>query len=140
VLISIYILKTGWSGRGWWIAGLQYFWIGFPYVMAVAVGVAPAFPLHRSLLGYKRTRDAALRDGIARARLQLESAQSDAARQKELREVLAFQLASRKELYEMRTWPYDLEAKVKSLAVLGANLYASSEAASKFIERTTFPG
>lgn len=136
VMISVYILKTDWTGgTKWWIASLQCFWIAFPYVMSFIALFAPAVPLNKALREYKMEQEVALRDQLTQIRKHLGETQPDATQGKDWRERYEFQQGIRKDLHTMRTWPYDLSTKLNYLVVLVPNLSASVHSALTWIDK-----
>ena len=139
VMISVYILKVDWANDNtWWITSLKWSWIAFPYVMSLAALIAPVIPLNKALREYKIEREIELQKDLRETRERLEDKQVDGAERQELRQHYEFQQRVRKDLHRMRTWPYDLSANLKYLAVLAGSAYASVDSASKWI-RQYFP-
>jgi hypothetical protein len=136
VAISIYILFTQWHGTmSPWSRWLLWSWVAFPYVMAMLVLVAPALPLHRALLNYKREQGRALHDEIVRLRKAVKAAKGDATKQKAALELLQFNQALSAQLYGMRTWPMDLDAQIKLAAVVVVNVFSSAASVVKWISQ-----
>lgn len=139
VMISVYILKTDWTGGDtWWIKSLKYFWIAFPYVMSLAALIAPALPINRALSEYKMEQKVAIQNRLTEIRNRLnrlKENQLDATERKELHEEYGFQTSLRKDVYRMRTWPYGLGANLKYLTVFIASLYASVDSVLSWIEK-----
>jgi hypothetical protein len=126
VMISIYIVEAHWSGTpADWVVALRYFWIAFPYVMSLTVLFAPAIPLHIELRRYKLEQENIFRKRLAAIRQSLENPQLDAINRKELREDYEFDQGARRELHQMRSWPYGMSAGSKYLIVLIANSIAT---------------
>lgn len=126
VMISIYIVETHWSGTpASWVVALRSFWIAFPYVMSLIILFAPAIPLHLELHRYKLEQESIFRARLAAIRRSLEKPQLDAINRKELREDYEFDQAARRELHQMRLWPYGMSAGSKYLIVLIANSIAT---------------
>lgn len=99
VMISVYILKTDWTGSDtWWIKSLKYFWIAFPYVMSLAALIAPAFSINRALSEYKMEQKVATQERLTEIRNRLNENQLDATERKELREEYGFQTSHRKDI------------------------------------------
>ncbi len=126
VMISIYIVETHWSGTpAGWVVALRYFWIAFPYVMSLIILFAPAIPLHLELRRYKLEQENIFRKRLAAIRQSLENPQLDGISRKELREDYEFDQGVRRELHQMRSWPYGMSAGSKYLIVLIANSIAT---------------
>ena len=123
VMISIYILKTDWSGdHTRWIVALKYFWIVFPYVMSLIILITPAIPLHLELRRYKLEEEDRFKSRLAAIRQSLEDSQLDASNRKELRDDHEFRQNVRRELHKMQSWPYGVGASSRYIIVLIANL------------------
>jgi hypothetical protein len=123
VMISIYILKTNWSGdptRG--IVALKYFWIVFPYVMSLIILITPAIPLHIELRRYKLEEEDRFKSRLAAIRQSLEDDQLGVSGRKELRDDHEFRQNARRELHKMQSWPYGVGASSRYIIVLIANL------------------
>ncbi len=139
VFISIYILETEWlGGHEWWRVKLQYVWVAFPYLLSLIAFLAPAWPLHKALEEYKVREESAMKRQIGEVRAQIQDKTNDAARQKELRELMLFQQTLRLQLYKMRTWPFDLDTQMKYCAVAGANVAGSWATVSKWLRGHPF--
>jgi hypothetical protein len=126
VMISIYIVETHWSGTpAGWVVAMRYFWITFPYVMSLTILFAPAIPLHIELRRYKLEQENIFRKRLAAIRQSLENPQLDGINRKELRDDYEFGQSARRELHQMRLWPYGMSAGSKYLIILIANSIAT---------------
>lgn len=134
VAISVYILQTPWQGRpNVWMRSLLYGWVALPYVLAALVFVRPALPLHRALLLYKREQERKIYNEMVRIRKAAMDSEGEVSRQKAYIDLLQYNVSLSTQLYGMKTWPVDLDAKVKLLAVVLANVTTSATAVSKYL-------
>ncbi|MFZ1920222.1 MAG: hypothetical protein WAU57_01180 [Xanthobacteraceae bacterium] len=133
VMISTYIIETNWSGHTSGITGLRYFWIVFPYVMSLIILIAPAIPLHLELRQYKLEQEDLFNRRLAVIRQSLEDGQLDGTKRKELRDDHEFGQNARRELYQMRLWPYGIGASSKYIIVLIVNSIATFHSLSGWI-------
>lgn len=126
VMISICIVETHWSGTpAGWVVALRYFWLAFPYVMSLIILFAPAVPLHIELRSYKLEQENIFRKRLASIRQSLEKPQLDGINRKELRDDYEFGQGARRELHQMRLWPYGISASSKYIVILIANSIAT---------------
>jgi len=140
VMISVYVLKADWTRDNTsWIILLKCFWIVFPYLMSLVALIAPAVPINNELREYKMEQEVVLQRRLTKIRKRLEDNNLDAAARKDLRETYEFHKSVRKDLHRMRTWPYGLGANLKYFAVVVANLFASIDTASAWMNKY-FPG
>ena len=134
VMISVYIVETKWTGgNAWWIVALEFFWIGFPYVMSLIALVAPAVPINQALRAYKIEQEVLLQDSLSEIRRKLEENHSNPAKLKDLREDYKFEQGVREDLHRMRTWPYGTSAKLNYLLGLIPNLSATLKSVATWI-------
>jgi len=129
VMISIYILKTNWSGdHTWGIVALKYFWIAFPYVMSLIILITPAIPVHTELRRYKLDEEDRFKSRLAAIRQSLEANQLDVSHRKELRDDHEFRRNARRDLHKMQLWPYGVGASSRYIVILIANLIGTFNA------------
>jgi len=142
VMISIYIIKTNWTGQElWWAASLKGFWIVAPYIMSLLVLIVPAIPLHSELLRFKEEQEVLLKRRLAEIRKSLEDHQSDAAQRKDLRDDYEFGQSVRRDLHKMRTWPFGTGTGLTYIGVFGSNVIASKSIVANTLTwlRTLWP-
>jgi hypothetical protein len=143
VMISVYILRTDWgvlsadstTDNTWWITSLMWFWVAFPYVASLVALIAPALGVNRAMREYKMEGELVFRDQLAELRTRLEDNNLDTTSRSALRQDYEFQSSMRENLHRMRTWPFDLSSNLKYFAVFGANLSASTQTASAWIDK-----
>ena len=136
VMISVYILKADWTRDDtWWIMALKWFWVAFPYVMSLVALIAPSLRINEVMTEYKMEKELGLRDHLAKLREHLEDNDLDVAGRDGLRKDYEFQRSMREDLHRMRTWPYGLSSNLKYLTVFLANLSASTQSVSAWMEK-----
>ena len=84
---------------------------------------------------YKMEKELGLRDHLAKLREHLEDNDLDVAGRDGLRKDYEFQRSMREDLHRMRTWPYGLSSNLKYLTVFLANLSASTQSVSAWMEK-----
>lgn len=135
VLISVYILKTPWSGGDTGeVFILKWFWITLPYILSVIVLLVPAIPLHNELVAYKRGQEAHFKSRLAQIRKSLDDDAGDPSGRKELRDAHDFNQGARRHLHSMRTWPFDVTSGARYLIVLAGNLAMTVNSALSWIK------
>lgn len=138
VMISIYILKTNWTGDNiWGIIALKAFWIVFPYIMSLVVLIIPAIPVHIELRNYQLEQEESLRKQLTAIRRLLEDDQLDGTKRKELRDDHEFRQNVRLELHRMRLWPYGIGTSSKYIIVLVTNLTTTFSTISGWLKSLT---
>ncbi len=134
VMISIYILKAPWRFKDDnLIIVLQMFWIAFPYVMSFVVLVVPALGINKILRNYKIRCEGELQKKMSTLQNEIENPEIDSTTRKEKQGIFNYFLERRKELYNMRTWPFSASANAKFLSVISINLYTSVAGSYKFV-------
>lgn len=107
VLITVYISFTQWEYKGSVIVNVLYAsWIVLPYVASIFVLVVPAISINKSLARYKLEKDKKFTQSIRAIFDELERKDIPPERKSELYSDYEFQTKMRKELHEMRTWPF----------------------------------
>ena len=126
VMISIYILKAPWGlPDDNLVIVLKAFWIAFPYMMSFVVLVLPALKINKILRDYKIRSEGELQKKLVTLQNEIENPEIDSKTRKEKQDNYNYFSERRKELYNMRTWPFSAGANAKYLSVISINLCTS---------------
>lgn len=134
VLISVYISFTDWRHKGSIIVEVLYAgWIMLPYIASVFVLVVPAISINRSLSRYKIEKDRKFTESIRSIFGELERKDISLERKSELYADYEFQTNMRKELHEMRTWPFSVGTNSTYFFSLASSGFATYESVTKWL-------
>ncbi len=123
VMISVYILNIPWENRDKdWVIVLESLWIALPYVMAFVVLMIPALRINKILRSYKIRSEGALQEKLVTLQNEIENPEIDPATRKEKQDIYSYYSERRKNLYNMRTWPFSASANAKFLSVISINI------------------
>ncbi len=141
VMISIYILNAPWGSSDdnllivlkvpWGpldenlVNVLKAFWIAFPYMMSLVVLVFPALRINKILRDYKIRNAGELQKKLVTLQGEIENTEIDSKIRKEKQDIYSYFSERRKELYNMRTWPFSAGTNAKYLSVISINLCTS---------------
>ncbi len=134
VLISIYILFAGWERQdNVYVRVAMGLWIAWPYLLSVAVLVAPAADVNQALSDYKLTMERDLSERLEQLCAQLDVS-SITTNERELVEANFDRFTKQRDLlYAMRTWPFRSADSLKyGIAMLG-NVVVSLPGLLKFL-------
>lgn len=131
VLITVYISLTAWEHKGSFIVNVLYAsWIVLPYIASIFVLVVPAISINKSLVRYKIEKDGRLTESIRSIFDELERKDITPERKSELYADYEFQTHMRKELHEMRTWPFSVGANSTYFFSMASSCFATYESAT----------
>ncbi len=134
VMISIYILKAPWRFQDSNLVIVpKAFWIAFPYIMSFVVLVLPALRINKVLRDYKFRSEGELQKKLVTLQNEIENPEIDSKARKEKQDIYNYFSERRKELYDMRTWPFSAGANVKFLSVLSINICTSVAGSYKWV-------
>lgn len=127
VLITVYISFTPWNYKeDRAVVNVLYAsWIVLPYVASIFVLVVPAISINKSLARYKIEKDQKIVGSIRSIFDELESRDVTPARKSELYADYEFQIRMRKELHEMRTWPFSIGTNSAYFFTLASSAFAT---------------
>ena len=127
VMISVYILNTQWTGKDtMFILFLKWIWVAFPYVMSLVALIGPAIGAHKALREYKIEEKVKLMDELSAIQNFLKDKTLTDDKKKALQSDFDFLASRRRELHEMRTWPFGFGANLTYLTVVIGNFSASA--------------
>jgi ABC-type multidrug transport system fused ATPase/permease subunit len=125
-LITIYISFTVWDHKDFIVVKMLYSgWILLPYIASIFVLVVPAISINKSLTKYKMEKDKKFTESIKSIFDELERKDISAERKSELYADYEFQTNMRKELYEMRTWPFSVGTNSTYLVSVGSSIFTT---------------
>lgn len=134
VLITVYISLTDWQRKGSMIVEVLYAgWIVLPYIASVFVLIVPAISINRSLVRYQIEKDRRFIESIKSIFDELESKGITSERKSELYADYEFQTNMRKELHEMRTWPFSVGANSTYFFSMASSCFATYESVNKWL-------
>ena len=107
-------------------------WIVLPYIASVFVLVVPAISINRSLSRYKIEKDRRFTESIKSIFEELERKDVTAERKSELYADYDFQTNMRKELHEMRTWPFSAGTNSTYFFSLASSFFATYTSVSSW--------
>jgi hypothetical protein len=135
VMISVYTLNTPWRNQGTdWIIVAESLWIALPYVMAFVVLMIPALGINKMLRNYKITREGEIQKKLVTLQNEIENPEIDPTTRKEKQDIYNYHSERRKNLYDMRTWPFSASANVKYLSVITVNICTTFAASYGWIK------
>jgi len=126
VLITVYISFTEWQHKDYIVVNMLYVcWVTLPYVASVFVLIVPAISINRSLTNYKMEKDREFTESIKLIFDELESNNVTPERKSELYADYEFQTNMRKELYQMRTWPFSVGINTTYFLSVGSSIFTT---------------
>jgi len=126
ILITLYISITLWSGEKNILINIIYAgWIVFPYLASIFVLLLPAVSINSSLSQYKQDKENKLSDSIQVLFDELENEDTSVERKDELYKDYEFLKAMRKEVYDMRTWPFSMGSNSVYFLSIGSSVFTT---------------
>ncbi|HEX7027965.1 MAG TPA: hypothetical protein VF268_12045 [Gammaproteobacteria bacterium] len=140
VLITLYISFTQWEYKRSAIVNVFYAsWIVLPYVASIFVLVVPAISINKSLARYKIEKDKRFAGSITAIFDELERNDVSPGRKSELYADYEFQTRMRKELHEMRTWPFSIGTNSTYFFTLASSAFATITSVNKWLGKFVSP-
>ena len=136
VLISTYIWKAPWKAEPTnFILFLKWFWMAFPYVMSLIALIGPAIGVNKALREYKIEEKGKLMQDLSTIQKLLKEKSLANEKKQGLQSDFDFLTSRRKELHEMRTWPFGFGANLTYVGVVVVNVTASTESVFNWWEK-----
>ena len=107
-------------------------------MMSLAVLALPALKINKVLRDYKFRSEGELQKKLVTLQNEIENPEIDSKVRKEKQDIYNYFSERRKELYDMRTWPFSAGANVKFLSVISVNLCTTVAGSYKW-ENGNFP-
>jgi hypothetical protein len=134
VMISVYTLNIPWKNQGKdWIIMAESLWIALPYVMALVVLMIPALGINKILRSYKIWSEGELQKKLVTLQNEIENPETDPTTRKEKQDIYNYHSERRKNLYNMRTWPFSASANAKFLSVISINICTTVAGSYKWV-------
>jgi len=140
VMITVYTLNIPWKNLGTdgiirdGIIVSESLWIALPYVMCLVVLMIPALRINKILRNYKIRREGELQEKLVTLQNELENPEIDPTTLKEKQEIYNYHSERRKNLYEMRTWPFCASANAKYLSFIAVNICTTIVASYNWVK------
>lgn len=136
VMISVYILNTPWKHQDRnWVIVLESLWIALPYMMALVVLMIPALGINKILRSYKIRSEGELQEKLVTLQNEIENPEIDSTIRKEKQDIYNYYSERRKNLYNMRTWPFSASANAKFLSVVSVNICTTVAGSYKWVNK-----
>lgn len=113
VMICVYILNA-FEVQSGLVRGLMWFWIIWPFLLSMAVLLAPSAEINRVLREYKVEEEERMQRDLAELRTRIED--SSPGTSEALRGDYGHRRKLRAELHVMRTWPFNVGSAAKYVA------------------------
>jgi hypothetical protein len=130
VLISIFILKFGWSDQTDTFVdvarAVMWMWIALPFLLSLTILLAPASRANQLLMNHKIQTEVELALELNRAREDLEQV-GDNDRREGLRSEIERLGKLRAQLHQMRSWPLNPQAHISFGILFVTNALAAFE-------------
>ncbi|PTN08111.1 hypothetical protein [Nitrosomonas aestuarii] len=133
VLITVYISITEWKYKSEVYVSILYAsWILLPYIASIFVLLVPAISINKSLNRYKLDKEKKLSESIKLLFNELENKDISPERKSELYLDYQFQTNMRKELHEMRTWPFSIGTNSTYFLSVASSFYTTYESVNSW--------
>lgn len=138
VLISIFILEFGWSQRTDTfvdvVRAVMWMWIAFPFVLSLAILLAPASRANQLLMNHKIEKEVEVALDLNKTQADLGEAR-DADRREALRREIDRLGSLRKQLHQMRVWPLNATTHISFGILFVTNAVAAFESIRGLIHK-----
>jgi hypothetical protein len=122
VLIAIFIVNFPWSKHErWWVRGLMWFWIAWPFALSLIVVLAPSAEISGVLGDYKVECQDDLDERLINLRTRANDSNVEPSDRDAARKDYDYYSKQREAVYNMSTWPYGLGSSVKYVGIFIAN-------------------
>ncbi len=144
VMISVYTFNTQWKNleTQWEFLDIplkhlvvvsESLWIALPYVMGLVVLMIPALRINKILRSYKTRSEGELQEKLVTLQVEIEDSEKDSTIRKEKQDIYNYHSERRKNLYNMRTWPFSASANAKFLSVISINVCTTVAGSYKWV-------
>ncbi len=136
VMISVYILNIPWKRQdNNLVIVLESMWIALPYMMALVILMIPALGINKILRSYKIRIEGELQEKLVTLQNEIANPEIDSTIRKEKQDIYNYYSERRKNLYNMRTWPFSASANAKFLSVVSVNICTTVAGSYKWVNK-----
>ncbi len=136
LLVSVYILNIPWKRQdNNLVIVLESMWIALPYMMALVVLMIPALGINKILRSYKIRIEGELQEKLVTLQNEISNPEIDSTIRKEKQDIYNYYSERRKNLYNMRTWPFSASANAKFLSVVSVNICTTVAGSYKWVNK-----
>ncbi|MES0489272.1 MAG: hypothetical protein ABUK01_04720 [Leptospirales bacterium] len=126
VITSIFIVNFNFTSDIPFLAmSIKYFWLLLPYVVAIAIVIAPAIPIHVALNSYKLFIETSLTGKVEQKRHSMNKKNLSAVGSSKLQGEYSFIQTQREQIHVLKTWPFNIKNNMKYITFITTNSVAT---------------